>query len=228
MKKSLALAVAGALLSTAVIATDDEDLSYMIGSDIGGQLKANAIDVDVDALVEGLTNALNGGQSRLSATRIQELQSMVQQRQQAARQKMQQEMQERIAVEGKANAEQGSAFLAANAAKDGVSVTASGLQYRVISEGAGKKPASTDRVRVHYRGTLVDGTEFDSSYSRNEPTEFPLDGVIPGWTEGLQLMTVGSKYEFVIPHELAYGERGGGSIPPSSTLVFEVELLDVL
>ena len=114
-----------------------------------------------------------------------------------------------------------------NAKKEGVTVTESGLQYEVLSEGDGEKPVATDVVKVHYKGTLLDGTEFDSSYARNEPTTFPLNRVIAGWTEGLQLMSVGSKYKFTIPSELAYGDRDLGKIPANSTLVFEVELLEI-
>ncbi len=125
--------------------------------------------------------------------------------------------------------EKGQAYLAANAKKEGVHTTATGLQYKVLKEGTGKTPKATDTVLVHYRGTLLDGTEFDSSYKRNEPIEFPLNRVIPGWTEGVQLMKEGAKYQFVIPSELAYGRRGtpGGPIGPDETLIFEVELLKV-
>lgn len=124
--------------------------------------------------------------------------------------------------------EEGKKFLEENAKKEGVSVTPSGLQYKVITEGSGAKPKATDSVVVHYRGTTIDGKEFDSSYKRGEPISFPLGGVIAGWTEGLQLMPIGSKYELYIPYNLAYGERGaGGVIAPYATLIFEVELLDV-
>ena len=126
------------------------------------------------------------------------------------------------------DAEKGKAYLAENAKKDGVKVTASGLQYEVIKEGTGKKPAATDTVSVHYEGTLINGQVFDSSIRRGQPVEFPLNRVIPGWTEGVQLMSVGSKYRFVIPSNLAYGEHGaGGAIGPNETLIFEVELLDI-
>jgi FKBP-type peptidyl-prolyl cis-trans isomerase len=125
--------------------------------------------------------------------------------------------------------EAGKQYLDDNSKKEGVITTASGLQYRVIEQGEGPKPSASDQVKVHYRGTLTNGKEFDSSYKRGEPLTFPLKGVIAGWTEGLQLMPVGSKYEFTIPYNLAYGERGaGGVIPPYATLIFEVELLDIL
>ncbi len=124
--------------------------------------------------------------------------------------------------------EKGEAFLAANGRKDGVKTTASGLQYEVLTAGAGKSPKATDTVQVNYRGTTIDGKEFDSSYKRGEPIEFPLNGVIPGWTEGVQLMKEGAKYRFFIPSKLAYGSRGaGGAIGPDETLIFEVELLKV-
>jgi FKBP-type peptidyl-prolyl cis-trans isomerase FkpA len=134
---------------------------------------------------------------------------------------------EKAKVESEKSKVEGEKYLAENANKEGVMVTESGLQYEVLSQGEGAKPVATDVVKVHYKGTLLDGTEFDSSYSRNEPTTFPLNRVIPGWTEGLQLMPVGSKYKFTIPSDLAYGDRDLGKIPANSTLIFEVELLEI-
>ena len=137
-------------------------------------------------------------------------------------------MEKMFAEQTAANRKRGEDYLKSNAEMEGVTVTDSGLQYSVLTQGDGAKPSAGDKVTVHYRGTLIDGTEFDSSYSRGEPTSFKLDQVIPGWTEGVQLMNVGSKYRFVIPAELAYGERGaGGAIGPFETLIFEVELLEV-
>jgi FKBP-type peptidyl-prolyl cis-trans isomerase len=141
---------------------------------------------------------------------------------------LQKEMQNKAAELGVKSKKEGEDFLAANKSKEGVKTTASGLQYKVLKEGKGPKPKSTDTVKVHYRGTLLDGTEFDSSYKRGEPVEFPLDQVIKGWTEGLQLMPAGSKYQFWIPANLAYGEPGNRGIPPNSTLIFEVELLEIV
>ncbi|MFC3911874.1 FKBP-type peptidyl-prolyl cis-trans isomerase [Pseudaeromonas sharmana] len=133
----------------------------------------------------------------------------------------------KAADDAKTSLEKGKKFLEENAKKKGVTVTKSGLQYEVLTEGKGDQPKASDIVKVHYTGTLIDGTKFDSSYDRNEPAEFPLDHVIPGWTEGVQLMKVGAKYKFYLPSQLAYGEQGAGSIPPNSVLVFEVELLSI-
>jgi FKBP-type peptidyl-prolyl cis-trans isomerase len=135
---------------------------------------------------------------------------------------------QQLATQTETNKMKGATYLEDNAKKEGVIVTESGLQYSVVTQGGGAKPTATDQVTVHYRGTLIDGTEFDSSYSRGEPATFGLNQVIPGWTEGVQLMNVGSKYLFVVPHELGYGERGaGGNIGPFETLIFEVELIEI-
>ena len=145
------------------------------------------------------------------------------------KQKEQEEQMAKMTADGEANKESGEKFLAANAQRDGIKKTQSGLQYEVITPAKGDKPKATDVVKVHYRGTLIDGTEFDSSIARGEPATFPLDQVIPGWTEGVQLMNVGSKYRFYVPSALAYGTRGAGpKIGPNSALIFEVELLEIV
>ena len=192
--------------------------SYGIGLQIGQQLSDSQMDISVEAVAKGIFDALNRNQPVLD---INDLMQSVQQLQQQAAEAQQ--------AQFKAIEEAGKAFLAENAKKDGVKVTDSGLQYEIITEGNGAKPAATDTVRVHYVGTLPDGTTFDSSVARGQPAEFPVTGVIRGWVEALQMMSVGSKWKLTIPHELAYGEHGAGaSIPPFATLVFEVELLDIL
>ena len=192
--------------------------SYGIGLQIGQQLLDSQMDISVEAVAKGISDALKHNQPALE---INELMLSVQQLQQQAAEAQQ--------AQFKAIEEAGKAFLAENAKKDGVKVTDSGLQYEIITEGNGAKPAATDTVRVHYVGTLPDGTTFDSSLARGQPAEFPVTGVIRGWVEALQMMSVGSKWKLTIPHKLAYGERGAGaSIPPFSPLVFEVELLDIL
>ncbi|TDQ58030.1 FKBP-type peptidyl-prolyl cis-trans isomerase FklB [Mesocricetibacter intestinalis] len=191
---------------------------YGIGLQIGQQLLDSKLQVKAEAVAKGIYDALNHNPPALD---INQLGQALQQLQQDAAQAQQ--------AQFKQIEEQGQAFLAENAKKDGVQVTDSGLQYEVLTEGKGKKPAREDKVRVHYVGTLPDGTVFDSSVARGQPAEFPVTGVIAGWVEALQLMPVGSKWRLTIPHHLAYGERGAGaSIPPFSTLVFEVELLDIL
>ncbi|OOF89086.1 peptidylprolyl isomerase [Rodentibacter ratti] len=192
--------------------------SYGIGLQIGQQLLDSQMEITVEAVAKGIFDAINHNQPALD---INELMLSVQQLQQQAAQAQQ--------AKFKVIEEEGKAFLAENAKKAGVTVTDSGLQYEIITEGTGAKPSATDKVRVHYTGTLPNGTVFDSSVSRGQPAEFPVNGVIRGWVEALQMMPVGSKWKLTIPHELAYGERGAGaSIPPFSTLVFEVELLDIL
>lgn len=196
--------------------TTEKKFSYTIGQQIGQNLKAQGIKVDTNVLAASIDEALAGKDGKLTPEEMQKVM-----------QDMQNELIEKRKVEGEENIKKAEAYLEANKAKEGVKVTASGLQYKVISEGNGPKPKETDTVEVHYKGTLTDGTEFDSSYKRNQTAKFPVRGVIPGWTEGLQLMSKGSKYHFFIPPGLAYGERGRPSIPPNSVLVFEVELVDV-
>jgi len=170
---------------------------------------------------EGIKDALAGAEPRLTFEERREVMT-------ALTEELQKKHAEQAGTAGADNRKAGDEFLQANAKKQGVKTTASGLQYKVIKEGKGASPKATDSVTVHYSGTLIDGTEFDSSYKRGEPATFPLNGVIRGWTEGLQLMKEGAKYEFYIPSELAYGERGaGGAIGPNATLVFTVELISV-
>lgn len=203
------------------LSTFDERSSYAIGLNVGASLKATNMPIDIAAFVQGLRDTLEGSKPLMTA---EEVMGVMQEFSQKARDA---EMRKRDETAAR-NLQDGQAFLDANKVKDGVVTTASGLQYEVLTQGAGAKPKATDRVSVHYRGTLIDGTEFDSSYAHGQPAQFQLDAVIPGWTEALQLMPVGSKYRIVLPSNLAYGERGaGGRIGPNSTLIFEVELLSI-
>jgi FKBP-type peptidyl-prolyl cis-trans isomerase FkpA len=191
-----------------------DSLSYFLGLSIGYQsIDFNLDNIDPVLVGSGINTVLNDS-SVFDRQTMQILTGQVQSRLE--------KQQSQAAIE------EGSAFLAKNRVKDGVIETESGLQYEVLREGEGAHPADTSVVKVHYHGTLLDGTVFDSSVDRDEPVEFPLNRVIPGWTEGLQLMSVGSKYKFYIPQELAYGSRAQGQIPAYSTLVFEVELLDII
>jgi FKBP-type peptidyl-prolyl cis-trans isomerase FklB len=199
--------------------TLEQHASYGIGLQMGQQLADNPFDgLDIAAVAAGLAAAFYGDEPEVSEDQIR-----------AAFEVIGARMQEAQASQAKLAAGAGEAFLAENANKAGVIVTASGLQYEVLVQGDGEKPTRASTVRTHYHGTLIDGTVFDSSYNRGQPAEFPVGGVIAGWTEALQLMPVGSKYRLYIPHELAYGERGaGGSIAPFSALVFDVELLAIV
>ena len=211
---TIALAAAASAVAQDVAVESEEDrVSYGVGMMMGEQLKQFG-EIDYDLLIAGLRAQKEGEETRITVEEAQ-----------AAIMAQQQEAAEAASAEASAASEQ---FLEENAAKEGVTVTDSGLQYEVLEEGDGPKPSVDDTVSVHYVGTLLDGTEFDSSIARGEPAEFPLKGVIPGWTEGVQLMNVGSKYRFVIPSDLAYGDRGAGqAIGPGETLVFEVELLEI-
>ncbi len=200
---------------------EQDKLSYSLGMMLGANITQRFGDLNFDALIEGLSKQ---HQNLETAVAIQEAQSVIG----AYEQKAAEEAQAKAAEKAKVAIAEGEAYLAENKAREGVMVTDSGLQYEVLTEADGPKPALTDTVSVHYVGTLLDGTEFDSSISRGQPAEFGLQGVIPGWTEGLQLMNTGSKVRFVIPSELAYGKRGaGGQIGPDETLIFEVELLEI-
>lgn len=191
---------------------------YGIGLQIGQQLISSGLDVEPEAVVKGIFDVLNQNEPALDINTVTKALQELQQRAEAAQ------------LEAfKALEEEGKAFLAENKKHAAVKETASGLQYEILTEGTGKVPAKTDKVRVHYTGSLIDGTVFDSSVKRGTPAEFPVTGVIAGWVEALQMMPVGSKWRLTIPHNLAYGERGAGSsIPPFSTLIFEVELLDIV
>ena len=201
--------------------TEMEKVSYIIGTQIAGNFKAGDIEVNLDSLMLGLKDALEGKQLALSQEEMKQVYDGFQ-KQMRAKQAAKQ------AMEAAKNLAAGTAFLEANKAKEGVKVLPSGLQYKVIKEGTGSTPTADDKVKTHYRGTLIDGTEFDSSYKRNQPAEFPVKGVIKGWTEALQLMKVGDKWELYIPADLAYGQRGRPSIPGNSTLIFEIELLEIV
>jgi FKBP-type peptidyl-prolyl cis-trans isomerase FklB len=201
--------------------TDRQKVSYMIGRQIGGDFKAQSIDVEFDNFFEGVRSAFEGNPSALDESEADRVMSAFQERMRTA--------QEELANKaGKANREDGEAFLAANKAKDGVITTDSGLQYKVLESGTGATPTIDSTVETHYEGTLIDGTVFDSSYRRGESISFPVNGVIAGWTEALQLMKEGDVWELYIPSDLAYGARGaGGMIGPHSTLKFKIELLKV-
>ena len=200
--------------------TKEQKLSYIFGQNIGGQFKAEGVEVDVDAFSEGVSDALSDAEPRLKQEDVLAVLEEFQQEQISQREAENAEAAEKNKAEGEA-------FLAENAKKEGVVTTESGLQYQIVEEGTGPTPASSDTVEVHYTGTLLDGTEFDSSYRRGVPATFGVDQVIPGWTEALQLMKEGAKWKLFIPSSLAYGPGGtGGPIGPNQTLIFDVELLD--
>lgn len=205
-------------MSEVNLSTDETRVSYGIGRQLGDQLRDNPPPgVNLDAVLAGLTDAFGGQPSRVS------------QEEMAASFKVIREiMQAEAAAKAEAAAGAGKEYLAENAKREGVTTLESGLQFEVITAGEGAQPTRESNVRTHYHGMLIDGTVFDSSYDRGEPAEFPVGGVIAGWTEALQLMKAGSKWRLHVPSELAYGAQGVGSIPPHSVLVFDVELLDVL
>jgi FKBP-type peptidyl-prolyl cis-trans isomerase FklB len=201
--------------------SDADRRSYALGMDLGHQFSTMGISVDPAIFERGMKASLTGGKTELTQEEMKEaltkLQAELKQKQMAAREAAIQQAKEA-----------GTAFLAANKTKEGVVTLPSGLQYKILKEGTGPRPTLTDTVVCNYRGTLVNGTEFDSSYKRGQPATFPLNKVIKGWTEALQLMPVGSKWELYIPPDLAYGDRGAGDvIPPDSTLIFEVELMSI-
>ncbi len=200
------------------LSTDETRVSYGIGRQLGDQLRENPPPgISLDAVIAGIRDAFASAESRVSPEHLNASFAVIRERMQAEAQR-----------KAEAAAGEGKAFLAENAKRDGVITLASGLQYEVLTAGEGATPAADDHVRTHYHGTLIDGSVFDSSYQRGQPAEFPVGGVIAGWTEALQLMSVGSKWRLYVPSDLAYGAQGVGSIPPHSVLVFDVELLAVL
>ena len=203
------------------LASLEQKLSYIVGTNLAGQFKRDELTFDVNAFSLAIDDVMAGAESRLSQEQIQQAVATVQQQAQEKQQLAQQ------ALSGK-NKVDGLAYLEANAKKEGVVVTESGLQYKEVVSGEGEIPTSDKTVVVHYKGTLTDGTQFDSSYDRGEPAEFPVTGVIQGWVEALQLMNVGDKFELAIPSDLAYGQKGSGqTIGPDSTLLFDVELIEI-
>ncbi len=215
---SLSLSLGGlvACNKQAKVESDQDKASYAIGMQIGKSLKMQNADVAIPALMVGLSDGMAGKESQLKPEEMQ-----------AALQKMQEAATKKAQEQAEKNSKDGEAWLAKNKDKGGVKTTGSGLQYEVVKEGTGKTPSETDTVKVHYTGTLISGEKFDSSRDRGEPVEFPVNGVIPGWTEALKLMKEGSQYKLAIPANLAYGPQGRPGIPPNSTLLFDVELIEV-
>jgi FKBP-type peptidyl-prolyl cis-trans isomerase len=223
MRNFKALAV-GAAMTLVLVGCDKPDLksdkgqySYAIGYQVAKNMKSQGVEIDSKAFAAAVKDVMAGKDPALNENDMRD-----------AMRKMAEGRREKDKQKSDENLKKSEEYLAANKAKDGVKTTASGLQYKVISEGKGKMPTDNSLVEVHYKGTLIDGTEFDSSYKRNSPAQFPVKGVIPGWTEALKLMKEGSKYELYIPPALGYGEQGNPSIPGNSALVFEVELLKII
>ena len=224
MKSMFRGAIIASLLATPALAnepsTDLEKLSYSLGIILGERIQNDFGELNPQFVLEGLKDSKDPNSWKLDRTAINKAV-------QDAQTKVRAEQQRQVEAMSEANLKSGEAFLADNAKQDGVTVTASGLQYKVLAEGSGYSPQATDTVKVHYEGRLISGEVFDSSIARGEPVSFPLSGVIPGWSEGVQLMKVGSKFQFTIPSALAYGPAGTGPIPPNSVLVFDVELLEI-
>ena len=224
MKTGLLLGLVAVSLSlnvygkdTAGLKTDKQKFSYSVGFQLGQNLSRQKLDIDSKIAAQGMQNALTGTTPKLSPEEMR-----------ASIQVYQKKEQDKMEAQGKKNIEAGQAFLEANKKKEGVVTLPSGLQYKVLTEGKGKQPKSSDSVIAHYRGTLINGTEFDSSYKRNEPATFPVQGVIKGWQEALPLMKEGAKWQIFVPADLAYGPRGAGQmIGPNETLIFDIELVSV-
>lgn len=202
--------------------TEEQKLSYAFGMQIASALKAQNTEIDLDIFIQAVRDAMSGGETAMTENEVRELLMRIQQEQaQAAQAQMQAAAEENLA--------KAKAFLDANAKEEGVVVLDSGLQYKIIKEGTGRTPGPQDEVKTHYTGTLIDGSEFDSSFKRGEPARFPVHRVIPGWTEALQLMKEGAKWRLWVPPDLAYGPRQTGpNIPPNSALIFDIELIEVI
>jgi FKBP-type peptidyl-prolyl cis-trans isomerase FklB len=227
MKYVLATILSIGVASTLCFAGEKPELknqkdkeSYSLGFQFGQSVKGQGLDINLEVYTSGIQDALRGTKPRLSEEEIHATILEIQKRVMAARQN-------ELAKQSEKNLSEAKAFMEKNKKKEGVKTLPSGLQYKVLAEGSGKTPRASDTVTVNYKGTLLDGTEIDSSYKRGKPATFQVDGVIRGWTEALQLMKEGSKYQLFIPSELAYGQRGAGRIPPNSALIFEVELISV-
>ncbi|MEW6001616.1 MAG: FKBP-type peptidyl-prolyl cis-trans isomerase [Nitrospirota bacterium] len=204
-----------------VLKDQRDKVSYSIGINLGNNFKRQSIDINPDALVQGIKDTLSSGKTLMTEDEIRDTLA-------AFQKEMLDKQAERMKELGEKNKKEGETFLSENKKKEGVVTLPSGLQYKVLKEGTGKTPKATDTVIVNYKGTLIDGTEFDSSYRRGQSATFPVNGVIPGWSEALQLMKEGSKWQLFIPSNLAYGERGAGNIiGPNATLIFEVELISI-
>jgi FKBP-type peptidyl-prolyl cis-trans isomerase FklB len=217
------LVMAGSVIAEepVLLKSEKDKISYIIGLDIGNNLKRQNADIDPDMLLRGMKDALSGNKPLLSENEIREITA-------AFRQEMAKKQAEETKKLAEKNKREGEVFFEQNKKKEGVKTLPSGLQYKIITEGSGKSPKESDTVTVNYKGTLLDGTEFDSSYKRGEPATFPVKGVIAGWVEALQLMKEGAKWQLFIPPGLAYGETGAGNtIGPNATLIFEVELISI-
>lgn len=215
------LAGGAATQDAAVLKSQKEKLSYALGMDLGNQLRRQSVEVDPDFFRQGLKDALSSGKMLLTEDEARAIITSLQN-------ELMKKQAEAATALGEKNKKEGEAFLAGNKAKEGIVTLPSGLQYKILTAGKGKQPTADDTVACHYRGTFVDGTEFDSSYERNQPATFAVKGVIKGWTEALQLMAVGSKWQLFVPSDLAYGQPGRPPlIGPNATLIFEVELISI-
>ena len=199
---------------------EDQKVGYSIGYQVGGDFKRQGLCVNHEMVIRGVLDALAGSESLMTEDEMARTLVRLQSEARAAQEQQRQEL-------ARWNLAEGAAFLAANAKREGVQTLPSGLQYRIVEEGSGRTPSATDTVTVHYRGTLIDGTEFESSYDRGEPATFGIEGVIPGWSEALQLMKEGARWQLFVPPYLGYGERDSDRVGPNSTLIFEVEMISV-